>query len=113
MQTPVCRENVLVCKRAIFTNTHAAGLSVTFNLLGRPQSNEPACHPFPIRASLLGLGAGHDRWHTSMLRLKLDLNWRPFGPGDKVTQSLATIYLPLMLPVASGPKAKSKACNKG
>lgn len=121
MQTPVCRESVPVCGSVIspptltHTHTRAAGLSVTFNdPPQRPQSSEPACHPFSIRVSLLGLGAGHDRWRTSMVRLKLDLNRRPFGPGDKVAQSLATIYLPVMLRGASGPKAESgEACNKG
>lgn len=126
MQTPVCRECVPVCESVIFTpapththtHTQAAGLSVTFNdPLRRPQSGEPACHPFPIRESLLGLAAGHDRWRTSMVRLKLDLNRRPFGPGDKVT-SVAGNNLPACdaprSERAGGRKAeRGQACNKG
>lgn len=63
-------------------------LSVTFNdPLWLPQISESACHPFPIRESLLGPAAGHDRWHTSMVWLKWDLNRWPFGLGDQALGS--------------------------
>lgn len=63
-------------------------LSVTFNdPLWLPQISEPACHPFPIRESLLGPTAGHDRWRTSMVWLKWDLNRWPFGPGVQALRS--------------------------
>ncbi len=63
-------------------------LSVTFNdPLWLPQISEPACHPFPIRESLLGPAASHDRWRTSVVRLKWDLNQWPFGLGDQALGS--------------------------
>lgn len=35
--------------------------------------------------------AGHDRWDTSVVQLKWDLNQRPFDPGTKSPRWLATI----------------------
>lgn len=52
-------------------------------ILRLPQITEPACHPFPIRDSLLGLTSSHDRWCMSMVRLMWDLNWWPFGLEDQ------------------------------
>lgn len=50
-------------------------LSVTFDdPLWPPQISEPTCHPFPISESLLVPVAGHDRWDTSVVQLKWDLN---------------------------------------
>ena len=95
----------------------ATWLSVTFSdPLRPPQITEPACHPFPIRASLLGAAAGHDRWRTSMVRLKWDLNRWPFGLG-RLRSSVAGNNLSgeggakLVITAAQRQKMQSHICS--
>lgn len=68
-----------------FAGQRTTELYVTFNdTLWHSQIIEPSCHPFPIRESLLGQTAGHDRRHMSMAWLKRDLNCWPFSLRAKV-----------------------------